>query len=125
MVVAAPFRGGIPDDEVRQSGMFRDGATAKSVHDDSRLSEDRSPAVGLVPDRMPATGSSAVEAVCSLEEWGMVDMRMLTVIVAAEGSARLQRECPDGEISWSVCNSELNAAHCSCPGFAETDELIG
>lgn len=124
LVLVEPFLELIPQGEVRHLGMYRDEATAEPVHYYNKLPDDNPPTVGLVLDPMLATGGSAVEAIRALERWGICDIRMLAVIAAPEGIARLQQDCPDVAVFCCACDRELNDQKFILPGLGDAGDRI-
>ncbi|MCH2210651.1 MAG: uracil phosphoribosyltransferase [Fuerstiella sp.] len=114
----------IPEAEVQHLGIYRDEATAQPVHYYNRLPSADPPDTGLVLDPMLATGGSAVGAVRLLEEWGVVDIRMLAVIAAPEGLERLRRDCPDVQIFCCACDRELNDRKFIVPGLGDAGDRV-
>ncbi len=124
LVLVEPFLELIPEGEVRHLGMYRDEATAEPVQYYNRLPQSDPPGVGLVLDPMLATGGSAVDAIRALEGWGVPDIRMLAVIAAPEGIARLQQECSGVSIYCCACDRELNGQKFILPGLGDAGDRI-
>lgn len=124
LVLVEPFLELVPEGEVRHLGMFRDESTATPVHYYNKLPDDNPPAVGFVLDPMLATGGSAVEAIHALERWGIADIRMLAVIAAPEGIAKLQNDCPDVSIFCCACDRQLNDQKFILPGLGDAGDRI-
>ena len=114
----------IPEAEVRHLGMYRDEATTRPIHYYNKLPATDAPGIGLVLDPMLATGGSAVGAIRALEQWGIGDIRMLAIIAAPEGIARLQEDCPKVRIFCCARDRELNDQKFIVPGLGDAGDRI-
>jgi uracil phosphoribosyltransferase len=77
-------------------------------------------------DPMLATGGSAVAAVRSLRRVGATRIRILCIVAAPEGVARLAAECPDVPIIAAALDRELNQNGYILPGLGDAgDRLFG
>lgn len=114
----------IPEAEVWHLGLYRDEETAEPVHYYDKLPDDRPVSCGLVLDPMLATGGSALAAIGRLKEWGVPDIRMLSIIAAPEGVARLNTECPDVPVYTCALDRELNSKNYICPGLGDAGDRI-
>ena len=114
----------IPNSEVWHLGCYRDEETAQPVHYYSKL-PPRSPVdVAFVLDPMLATGGSASMACQSVIEWGVPQIKMLSIISAPEGIAKLQNEFPDVEIHTCVIDQKLNENKFIVPGLGDAGDRI-
>jgi uracil phosphoribosyltransferase len=114
----------IPTSEVWHLGMYRDEATAQPVHYYSKLPPASPVDIAFVLDPMLATGGSACMAVEAIKAWGVKNIKMLCVIAAPEGVARLQAEHEDVEIHACVIDRCLNEDHFICPGLGDAGDRI-
>lgn len=112
----------IPEAEVRHVGIYRDEATAQPVHYYNKIPNADPPDTGLVLDPMLATGGSAVETIRVLEQWGVLDIRMLAVIAAPEGIQRLRQDCPNVRVICCGCDRELNEQKFILPGLGDAGD---
>lgn len=124
LVFVEPLLDMIPEAEVRHLGMYRDEATARPIHYYNKLPGTDAPGIGLVLDPMLATGGSAVGAIRALEQWGIDDIRMLAIIAAPEGIARLQEDCPKVRIFCCARDRELNDQKFIVPGLGDAGDRI-
>lgn len=80
----------------------------------------------LCLDPMLATGGSASQALSLLKEHGAETLRMVSVIGAPEGVARLQEDHPDVPIFIGALDRELNPQRYILPGLGDYgDRLYG
>lgn len=114
----------IPNSEVWHLGFYRDEVTAKPVHYYSKLAARFPVDVAFVLDPMLATGGSACMACQSLVEWGVPQIKMLSIISTPEGIARLQEEFPDVEVHTCVIDKGLNADKFIVPGLGDAGDRI-
>lgn len=114
-----------PDVAVGTIGLERDEATAVARPYYAKL-----PPLGgrltLVLDPMLATGGSAAHAVRLLKERGADRIRMVCVVAAPEGVARLRAEHPDVPIVTASVDEGLDARSYIVPGLGDFgDRLFG
>ena len=84
----------IPEAEVWHIGLFRDEATLRPTEYYNKLPEQPADPVALVVDPMLATGGSAVRTCEILKAAGVPRLKLISLIAAPEGIARLRRRCP-------------------------------
>ncbi len=114
----------IPNSEVWHLGYYRDEETAMPIHYYSKLPEQSPVDVAFVLDPMLATGGSATMACQSLTEWGVPRIKMLSIISAPEGVARLQAEFPDVELHTCTIDERLNEDKFIVPGLGDAGDRI-
>ena len=80
----------------------------------------------LLLDPMLATGGSAAFACRLLKERGATDIRLVCVVAAPEGVARLDREHPDVRVFTASLDDSLNEIGYIVPGLGDFgDRLFG
>jgi uracil phosphoribosyltransferase len=114
----------IPDAEIWHLGMYRDEKTAMPVEYYCKLPPGNPSQVGLVLDPMLATGGSIRAAVTALKRWGVVDIRVLSIIATQFGIDRLQEEHPDVRIWVAKIDPVLNANKFIVPGLGDAGDRI-
>ncbi len=114
----------IPASEVWHLGMYRDEATAQPVHYYSKLPDGKPVDIAFVLDPMLATGGSALMAIEALKKWGVAEIRMLAIIAAPEGIARLQKDCPEVQVHACVVDQRLNEDYFIVPGLGDAGDRI-
>ena len=114
----------IPTSEVWHLGMYRDEATAKPVHYYSKLPPNRPVEVAFVLDPMLATGGSALMAINAIKEWGVTEIKMLSIIASPEGIERMQKERPEVQVHTCVIDERLNEDHFIVPGLGDAGDRI-
>ena len=114
----------IPTSEVWHLGMYRDEATAEPVPYYSKL-DDASPVrTAFVLDPMLATGGSACMAIEALKNWGVEQVKMLSIIAAPEGIRKLHSVYPDVEVHTCVVDEKLNDLKFIVPGLGDAGDRI-
>ena len=107
-------------------GLQRDETTAVASRYYAKLPPRLEDDVVLMTDPMLATGGSAVAALDLLRAAGARDIRIVCIVAAPEGIARVERRYPDVPIYTPVVDRELNAQKFIVPGLGDFgDRLFG
>ncbi|MEM1303809.1 MAG: uracil phosphoribosyltransferase [Planctomycetota bacterium] len=114
----------IPSAEVWHLGLYRDEATAQPVKYYSKLPPGRPVDVGLVVDPMLATGGSAIAALETLREWGVGQLKVLSIIASREGVDAVEAAFPAAQVYVCQIDPELNAAKYIVPGLGDAGDRI-
>jgi uracil phosphoribosyltransferase len=114
----------LPMAEVWHLGLYRDEATAKPIRYYDKLPPNRPVDVALVLDPMLATGGSATAALMALREWGVPQMKVLSLIAAQEGVANVAAQFPEAQIYVCQIDPELNAQKFIVPGLGDAGDRI-
>ncbi|HXF81350.1 MAG TPA: uracil phosphoribosyltransferase [bacterium] len=116
----------IPTARVGHIGIYRDPESLEPVPYYSKLPEDIAEREVLILDPMLATGGSTVSAIDTLKQRGCRTIRVLAIIAAPEGIARVHRAHPDVEIYTAAVDSHLNEHGYIVPGLGDAgDRLFG
>ena len=116
----------LPTAKVGHLGMYRDPDTLQPVTYYSKLPIDAKEREIFVVDPMLATGGTASAAIAYLKSMGVTDIRLLCLIAAPEGIAKIQAEHPDVNIYAAACDSHLNSHGYIVPGLGDAgDRLFG
>ncbi len=116
----------LPDAQVWHIGLYRDETTLQPHAYYSRLPQAAAVDIGLVVDPMLATGGSALHACRLLREIGIPRIKLITLIAAPEGVARLQTDLPDLQIHTGALDDRLNEIGYIVPGLGDAgDRLFG
>ena len=78
----------------------------------------------IIADPMLATGGSACAALSMLKKHGCKHIRLLDIIAAPEGIARVQREHPDVDIYVCSVDEKLNDHGYIIPGLGDAGDRI-
>jgi uracil phosphoribosyltransferase len=114
----------IPSAEVWHLGLYRDEETAKPIRYYSKLPPGRPVDVALILDPMLATGGSAVDALTTLRDWGVRQVKILSVIASEEGVKRVECEFPDAQIYVCQIDPDLNDRKFIVPGLGDAGDRI-
>ncbi len=116
----------MPEARVGHLGMYRDEATLKPVPYLQRLPRDLDAGPVLLVDPMLATGGSASESLAVLKRAGAKDLRLVCLVAAPEGIARLERDHPGVPIYTAAIDERLDSKGYILPGLGDAgDRLYG
>ena len=114
----------VPVAKVGHIGMYRDPVTHLPVEYYCKLPEDIEDRIVILVDPMLATGGSACDAVRKLKEYGCRNIRMMCLVAAPEGVAKMQAECPDVDIYAAALDEKLNEHDYIIPGLGDAGDRI-
>ena len=116
----------VPQAQVGYLGLERDETTAVARRYYEKMPKDLGSARVFLLDPMLATGGSAVIAIEGLAELGARQVRLLSIVAAPEGIARLKAAVPDATVYTAAVDRELNARKFILPGLGDFgDRLFG
>jgi uracil phosphoribosyltransferase len=116
----------VPQAQVGYLGLERDETTAVARRYYEKMPRDLGGARVFLLDPMLATGGSAVMAMEGLAELGARGIRLLSIVAAPEGIARLEAAVPDATVFTAAVDRELNARKFILPGLGDFgDRLFG
>ena len=116
----------IPNAKVGHIGLYRDPKTLNPVEYYCKLPEDAEHRELIVLDPMLATGGSASAAIGFIKQRGCHNIRLVNLIAAPEGIARLQKDHPDIDIYVAALDEKLNDHGYIVPGLGDAgDRLFG
>ncbi len=116
----------IPSAKVGHIGLYRDPATLEPVEYYCKLPADSESRELLVLDPMLATGGSASAAISFIKKRGCNRIRLVNLIAAPEGIARIQKDHPDVDIYVAALDEKLNEHGYIVPGLGDAgDRLFG
>ena len=98
----------VPVAKVGHIGLYRNEETHVPVVYYCKLPEDINQRLVIVTDPMLATGGSACDALSMLKERGCNNIRLMCLVSAPEGIARVQKEHPDVDIYVAAVDDHLN-----------------
>ncbi|MDX1932334.1 MAG: uracil phosphoribosyltransferase [Capsulimonadales bacterium] len=114
-----------PEVAVGYIGLARDHTTAVASSYYCKLPPMNERTV-LVTDPMLATGGSASQAITAIKKAGATRIRLVCVVAAPEGVARVHADHPDVPIYLAALDRELNPARYILPGLGDYgDRLYG
>ena len=114
----------IPSAKVGHVGLFRDPETLEPVKYYYKMPPDIEEREVIVVDPMLATGGSASAAIQFLKEDGVKNIKLMCIIGAPEGIARMQEDHPDVDIYVAAEDSHLNEHGYIVPGLGDAGDRI-
>jgi uracil phosphoribosyltransferase len=112
----------IPEAEVWHIGLFRDERTLQPTEYYNKLPPRCRVSLALVVDPMLATGGSAARTCEVVRSWGVPRIKMLALIAAPEGIARLATAFPDVAIHVGAVDEHLNDVGFIVPGLGDAGD---
>ena len=114
----------MPNVKVGHIGLFRDPETLEPVKYYFKMPPDIEERDGIVVDPMLATGGSASAAIQFLKEDGVKHIKLMCIIGAPEGVARMQKDHPDVDIFVAALDERLNDHGYIVPGLGDAGDRI-
>lgn len=116
----------LPFAKVGHIGLYRDPETLEPVEYYCKLPVDAEEREIVVLDPMLATGGSASAAIRFIKERGVTNIKLMCLIAAKTGIARINRDHPDVEIYCAAVDEKLNDHGYIVPGLGDAgDRLFG
>jgi len=116
----------LPFAKVGHIGLYRDPETLEPVEYYCKLPVDAEEREIVVLDPMLATGGSASAAIRFIKERGVTNIKLMCLIAAKTGIARINRDHPDVEIYCASVDEKLNDHGYIVPGLGDAgDRLFG
>jgi uracil phosphoribosyltransferase len=114
----------VPVAKVGHIGLYRDEKTHTPVVYYCKLPEDINKRLVIVTDPMLATGGSSCDALAMLKERGCTNIKLMCLVAAPEGIARVQKEHPDVDIFVAAVDDCLNSNAYIVPGLGDAGDRI-
>ena len=116
----------VPVARVGHIGLYRDPDTHLPVEYYCKLPPNIENRLVIVVDPMLATGGSASDALKMLKDKGCTDIRLMCLVAAPEGVAKVQADHPDVDIYTAALDERLNDHAYIVPGLGDAgDRLFG
>ena len=116
----------IPAAKIGHIGLYRDPETLEPVEYYCKLPVDAEERELIIVDPMLATGGSSSAAIGFLKKRGCKNIKLVNLIAAPEGIARVQAEHPDVDIYVAGMDEKLNDHGYIIPGLGDAgDRLYG
>ncbi len=119
-----PLQDLLPDAAVWHLGMYRNEETAEPVGYYDKLPHSNAPNIALVLDPMLATGGSIDLVVRRLMEWGVDEIRVLSIIASQFGIDRVGRDFPSVKLFVAAIDPVLNDQSFIVPGLGDAGDRI-
>ena len=114
----------MPNVKVGHVGLFRDPETLDPVKYYCKMPNDIANRNVIVLDPMLATGGSASAAITFIKEYGCKSIKLMNLIGAPEGIARIQADHPDVDIYIAAVDEKLNEHGYIVPGLGDAGDRI-
>ena len=114
----------VPVAKVGHIGLYRDENTHKPVVYYCKLPEDIQDRLVIVTDPMLATGGSSCDALDMLKERGCTNIKLMCLVAAPEGIAKVQECHPDVDIYVAAIDERLNSNAYIVPGLGDAGDRI-
>ncbi len=114
----------VPVAKVGHIGLYRNEETHKPVVYYCKLPEDINQRMVVVTDPMLATGGSSCDALTMLKQRGCSNIRLMCLVAAPEGIAKVQKEHPDVDIYVAAVDDHLNENAYIVPGLGDAGDRI-
>ena len=114
----------VPVARVGHIGLYRNEETHKPVVYYCKLPEDIQGRMVILTDPMLATGGSACDAIVMLKERGCTNIRLMCLVAAPDGVAKVQAEHPDVDIYVAAVDDHLNENAYIVPGLGDAGDRI-
>jgi len=116
----------IPTAKVGHVGVYRDPETLEPVEYYVKLPSDTHERDLIVIDPMLATGGSASATLSLLKAKGARSIKLMCLIAAPEGIAKIEKDHPDVDIYVAAVDERLNEHGYIVPGLGDAgDRLFG
>ena len=114
----------MPNVKVGHIGLFRDPETKLPMKYYYKMPADIAERDVIVVDPMLATGGSAAAAIDFLKEDGVKHIKLMCIIGAPEGVAKMQQAHPDVDIFVAALDDHLNDHAYIVPGLGDAGDRI-
>lgn len=114
----------IPSAKVSVLGLERDEETLQARTYYKKLVPDVAQRIAMIIDPMLATGSSLITAIDVLKASGCKDIRVMVLVAAPEGIAKVEQAHPDVQIYTASIDNGLNEHGYIVPGLGDAGDKI-
>jgi len=114
----------VPSARVGHIGMYRDEVTLEPHVYFCKMPKDVAERDIIIVDPMLATGGSADAAISEMKSRGCKNIKLMVLLAAPEGIARLTREHPDVDIYCGAVDDHLNENGYIVPGLGDAGDRI-
>ncbi|MCI8802986.1 MAG: uracil phosphoribosyltransferase [Oscillibacter sp.] len=114
----------VPSARVGHIGLYRDEETLEPVKYFCKMPKDVAEREILIVDPMLATGGSADAAIGFMKEYGCTSIKLMVLLAAPEGIARIQKSHPDVDIYCGAVDQRLNEHGYIVPGLGDAGDRI-
>lgn len=114
----------VPSASVGFIGMYRDHETLEAIEYYTNIPQGLEDRVTIAVDPMLATAGTAISAIKKLREAGASDLRLVCLVAAPEGIARVHAADPDVVVITAAVDQGLNEVGYIVPGLGDAGDRI-
>jgi len=114
----------VPSASVGFIGLYRDHDTLEAIEYYTNIPEGLDTRVTIAVDPMLATANTAINALSKLRAAGAADLRLVCLVAAPEGIARVQEADPEVTIITASVDQGLNEVGYIVPGLGDAGDRI-
>lgn len=114
----------VPVAKVGHIGLYRDPKTHTPIEYYCKLPADIEDRIVILVDPMLATGGSSSDALSLLKARGCQNIRLMCLVSAPEGIAKVQADHPDVDIYTAALDDYLNEHAYIVPGLGDAGDRI-
>lgn len=114
----------VPSARVGHIGLYRDHETLEPHEYYCKLPDDVENRLVILLDPMLATGGSASAAINFIKQRGCSHIKLMSILAAPEGLARLEKDHPDVEVYCGCVDEKLNDIGYIVPGLGDAGDRI-
>lgn len=114
----------VPSARVGHIGLYRDHETLEPHEYYCKLPDDIENRLVILLDPMLATGGSASAAINFIKQRGCNHIKLMSILAAPEGLARLEQDHPDVEVYCGCVDEKLNDIGYIVPGLGDAGDRI-
>ena len=114
----------LPTAKVGHIGLYRDPETLDPVEYYCKMPQDIAERDILIVDPMLATGGSDSAAIDCMKGYGCRSIKMMNIIAAPEGAARISKDHPDVAVYVAAMDDHLNEHGYIVPGLGDAGDRI-
>ena len=114
----------MPSAKVGHIGLYRNEETLEPVKYYCKMPQDIAEREVIIVDPMLATGGSATAAIQFMKDYGCKNIKMMNILAAPEGVARIEADHPDVEIYLAALDERLNEKGYIVPGLGDAGDRI-
>ncbi|MCL4113907.1 UNVERIFIED_CONTAM: hypothetical protein GTU68_024091 [Idotea baltica] len=114
----------MPSASVGFIGMYRDHDTLEAIEYYTNIPQGLAQRVTIAVDPMLATAGTAIAAIEKLRAAGAADLRLVCLVAAPEGIARVHAADPDVQVITAAVDQGLNDVGYIVPGLGDAGDRI-
>jgi len=116
----------VPSVKIGHLGLYRDPETLDPVEYYCKMPRDIAEREVIILDPMLATGGSTAAAIRVIKGYGCKHIKLMSILAAPEGVARVHEEHPEVEIYTAAVDQGLNEDGYILPGLGDAgDRMFG